>query len=1133
MASLSGLLNSIVLLLALGVAYDALSVRSIENRTIRQVVTGLLLGFIGIVLMLTSWEFKPGVFFDTRWILISLSALFFGRNSTFIAVCMMVSLRLFQGGEGIFVGSWVIVSSAAIGFVFKYLSDKYSIALDWKSLYVFALIVEINVLLSMLMLPQELSMPVISSLAPVLLTIFPIASALLGILLIHQKARWSSGRQLLESRRLLARERGILKGLIDSIPDLIFYKTADGKYLGCNKAFEKFIGLTEKQIINRSDYELFDAKDADKFVASDKVILSDNQTEIDEAWAKYPDGSKALLNTLKTPFYAEDGQVLGILGICRDFTKRYSDDAKLRQSELTYRSIIRTAIDGFWIVSLDGVIEDVNQAYADMSGYSQEELCGMRVSSLDAIYDEAGIQRLIAYLLAGNEKVHVSKHRRKDGSVFDIEVNITYWKSESGGKFFAFLRDVTERKHSQEQLLQSETRFRRVFESIPKIAVQGYNKDREVIFWNKANESIYGYTEKEALGKKLEDLIIPDSARDVVVSEVNEWLRGGEATPASELVLKDSKNNPVTVFSTHVMINGINDEREMYCIDIDLRAQKAAEDRATTLSQAIEQSPMSVIITNPHGFIEYVNGTFERTSGYASHEIVNQPISILRSNRTPDIIYRQMSQSLSDGKPWQGEFESVRRNGEVYWEQVHMAPVTGLNKEITHYLAVTHDITQQKKQEQKILHQAHFDSLTGLPNRFLALDRLSQMLAEAKRAGHNAAVLFLDFDDFKKVNDTLGHQLGDDLLVEAAKRLKSVVRDSDVVGRLGGDEFIVLVKQENEATSAAVVAEKLLAQFRKPFDLGGRELVSTVSIGIAIYPEDGQTPAELLRQADSAMYHSKDGGRDTFHFFKEQMNIDVARRVLVEEQLRLALLHNELYLNYQPLFELSSQRVIGAEALVRWKNPELGFIGPDEFIPVAEQTGLIVDIGLFVLRTAVKQVAHWRLKYHEDFCIAINVSPMQFRDSVLKEEVAKLLEQYQLPPNSIELEITEGVLVSGFADVETSLNEFHKQGLSIAMDDFGTGYSSLSYLRKYPFDTLKVDKSFVQDITVDRADLELVSAAISMGHGLQLNVVAEGIETQEQLDILVDLNCDVGQGYFFGKPTLASEFETLYFIENK
>jgi len=1129
MASLSGLLNSIMLLLALGVIYDALYVRKIADSQLRQLVTGLLIGTIGIVLMLTPWEFKPGVFFDTRWVLISVSAVFFGRNVILVAVAMMVSLRLFQGGAGIYVGSWVIVSSAAIGILFRFLHDQYSLALTWKSLYVFALVIELNVLLSMLMLPAGLALPVVEALAPMLLTLFPIGSVLLGMLLLRQEARWQHGHELAESQRLLAQERGILKGLIDSIPELIFYKSANGKYLGCNKSFEKFVGMTEREIVGHTAQDLFEPDIASALEEHDQDILSNHETINDERWRCYPDGEKVLLNTIKAPFYIDDDKVYGIVGISHDCTQRDAEHAKLRESELTYRSIIRTAIDGFWIVSLDGVIEEANQAYYDMSGYSKEELCGMRVSEVDALYGEVEMEQLTAFLIAGNEQIHISKHRRKDGSTYDVEVNITYWPSDSGGKFFAFIRDITERKQAQDQLLQSEARFRRVFESIPKIAVQGYDKNREVIFWNNASESIYGYSQQEALGKKLEDLIIPDSVRDVVVSEVNEWLRGGDATPASELTLHDAKGNPVTVFSTHVMINGINDEREMYCVDIDLRAQKAAELRATTLSQAIEQSPMSVIITNPSGVIEYVNGTFERTSGYVSHEVVNQPVSMLRSDKTPDAVYKQLTQALRSGRPWQGEFESLRRNGESYWEQVHLAPVTGLNKQVTHYLAVTNDITQQKQQEQKILQQAHFDSLTGLPNRFLALDRLSQMLADAKRNRHKAAVLFLDFDDFKKVNDTLGHQIGDELLIEAARRLESVVRDNDVVGRLGGDEFIVLVKQENEAGTAAIVAEKLLEQFRKPFNLDGRDLVSTVSIGIAVYPQDGQTPAELLRQADSAMYHSKGEGRNTFHFYTEKMNVDVAHRVLIEEQLRLALSRNELYIHYQPLINLATRQVVGAEALIRWDNDQLGSVGPDEFIPIAEQTGLIGDIGLFVLYQAMKQVAHWRLSFNQEFRIAINVSPVQFRDRTLQDEVYSQLKFYHLPPSAIELEITEGVLVSGYANVESSLNEFSERGISIAMDDFGTGYSSLSYLRNYPFNTLKVDKSFVEDISFDGSDIELVSAAVCMGHGLHLKVVAEGIENQQQLDVLTRLNCDIGQGYFFGRPVTADEFEQRHF----
>jgi len=1129
MTIFSGLLSSVILLLALGVVYDTLNIRRIKNALLGPLVSGLFIGASGIALMLMPYQFSEQLSFDAHWVLISLSALFFGRHATIVAMVMMLSFRFFQGGVGVTSGCWVIISSTILGFSFKFMRDKYALVMSWKSLYVFSIVVELNVLLAMLMLPEGLALPVIEVIAPPLLTVLPIASVLFAIFLKRQDARYALAIELKESRRLLSQESGILKGLIDNIPELVFYKSADGRYLGCNNAFCEFLAVSEQEIINHTDFDLFPTDAAQLFISDDKNVLRQQAASSSEEWVPLANGKLALLSTTKAPFYTEGGAEHGVVGICHDSTSSYLEHEKLRESELTYRSIISTTIDGFLIVSLEGVIEDANQAYVDMSGYTKEELCGMLVSDLDSIYGESDLKGLITYLIANNKKVHFSQHRRKDGSDFNVEVHITYWQSESSGKFFSFIRDVTERDQTQVQLLQSETRFRRVFESIPKIAVQGYNQQREVFFWNKASEALYGYSQKQALGKKLEDLIIPERAKKSVVTEVNDWLQGGETTSAAELTLRDANGAPITVFSTHVMINGINDQREMYCIDIDLRAQKAAEVRATTLSQAIEQSPMSVVIISPFGIIEYVNGTYERTTGYPSDQVVGRHIRELSSSLTPADIYAEMSYALNRGKPWQGEFESTRRNGETYWEQLQLAPVKDTDERISHFLAISHDITQQKQQEEKIIQQAHFDSLTGLPNRFLSLDRLSVMLADAKRCGSKAAILFLDFDDFKKVNDTLGHQVGDELLIEAAQRLSSVVRDNDVVGRLGGDEFIVLVRQESEASTAVIVAEKLLEQFRKPFILSGREFVSTVSIGIAIYPEDGQTPAELLRQADSAMYHSKDGGRNTYHFYTAKMNADIARRVLIEEQLRLALGRGELNIHYQPFIELSTQSIVGAEALIRWENPQLGCVGPDEFIPIAEQTGLIVDIGLFVLKKSIEQVVKWRQHFHQEFSVAINVSPIQFRDSVLKDEVFRLLAHHQLPASAIELEVTEGVLVSGYANVETCLNEFNQRGIRIAMDDFGTGYSSLSYLRQYPFDTLKVDKSFVQDINTDNSDRELVSAAICMGHGLNMKVVAEGIETQQQLDLLNGLGCDIGQGYYLGRPVDAAEFEQLHF----
>ncbi len=443
------------------------------------------------------------------------------------------------------------------------------------------------------------------------------------------------------------------------------------------------------------------------------------------------------------------------------------------------------------------------------------------------------------------------------------------------------------------------------------------------------------------------------------------------------------------------------------------------------------------------------------------------------------------------------------------------------------------DISEKKRQEARILKQAHFDGLTGLPNRFLAMDRLSQLLKEASRDKSKVAILFLDLDGFKRVNDTLGHETGDRLLVQAAGRLKTAVRDGDSVCRLGGDEFVVLLRNLAELADARKVAHNLISQFRYPFNLDERELVVTTSIGIAIYPSDGATPTELLRNADTAMYHSKEQGRNTFNFFTNEMNLNVSRMLEVEEQLHGAQERHEFSVVYQPVVELQSNRVVAAEALLRWNNPVLGTVSPDEFIPIAEQTGVIIDIGRYVLQQAVENALRWREMLDHEFKIAINLSPRQFRDTTLVDDIKDLLECNGLKANALVLEVTEGVLMSGQQDIEHALSRLHNIGISLAMDDFGTGYSSLNYLRKYPFDMLKVDRSFVNDLTVDPADCELVSASILMAHGLGLEVVAEGVETEDQLQQLRDMQCEYAQGYLFSRPINVDAFTDLLQYHSK
>jgi diguanylate cyclase (GGDEF)-like protein len=432
-----------------------------------------------------------------------------------------------------------------------------------------------------------------------------------------------------------------------------------------------------------------------------------------------------------------------------------------------------------------------------------------------------------------------------------------------------------------------------------------------------------------------------------------------------------------------------------------------------------------------------------------------------------------------------------------------------------------------KQQEEKILHQAHFDALTQLPNRFLVLDRLLQSIKEAHRYEKKVAILFLDLDDFKKVNDSLGHEVGDKLLIEAAHRLLNVVRSQDTVGRHGGDEFIIILGDMDDENEAIPIADNILNSFREAFVFDRRKFVLTSSIGISIYPNDGLEPAELLRKADTAMYKSKEEGKNMFSFITEEMNKGVARRIILEEQLRGALERNEFSVHFQPLIDLTSQQIVSAEALLRWDNNILGKVGPDEFIPITEQLGLIILIGRYVLSTSLKFAKQQRDNHVHDFSISVNVSPVQFRDPEFASFIQCSLADLKLPGSALSLEITEGVLLSGHSHVTETIASLYNLGIRISMDDFGTGYSSFNYLRNYPFSTLKIDRSFIMNIDINPSDYKIVGSIISMAKGLGLRVVAEGVETANQLECLVRLKCDLIQGYYYSPPLTESNFSSF------
>lgn len=557
---------------------------------------------------------------------------------------------------------------------------------------------------------------------------------------------------------------------------------------------------------------------------------------------------------------------------------------------------------------------------------------------------------------------------------------------------------------------------------------------------------------------------------------------------------------------------------------------KIERDRSqiTKLSLAVAQSPVSVIITDTEGRIEYVNDAFERITGFSRSEALGQNPRIFRSGKTPNATYEELWQTITSGQSWEGELMNQRKDKGLYWVQAGISPVTNDDGEVTHFLAIEEDISLRKAQEHQIKFQANYDSLTELPNRFLAMDRMSQAINTSIRNDQTVVVMFIDLDNFKQINDSLGHDTGDHLITLAASRIRETVRQTDTVARYGGDEFLVILSDLESPDDASRVAEKILSMLANPYHIGDRELSLTASIGMSLFPDDGQDPYELLRHADSAMFGAKDEGGNRYEYHSATANDAAIERMEIEQKLRRALENNELSLNYQPLVEMDTGKIIATEALLRWDNPELGRTPPDQFIPLAEATGLILPIGDWVIKNSLKQLKQWRDAGLTDIKLSINISPRQFNNPGLTHTIRETLEQLELPGELLELEVTENLLVRNQADIQNTLNKLQQMGIRVALDDFGTGYSSLSYLKNFAFNTLKIDRCFIKDILEQPQDQALVKATLTMAKGLGLSTVGEGVETEEQLDFLRQHGLDVVQGYFYSPPLPPQEFEQFY-----
>lgn len=693
--------------------------------------------------------------------------------------------------------------------------------------------------------------------------------------------------------------------------------------------------------------------------------------------------------------------------------------------------------------------------------------------------------------------------------------------------FLGYLINFIERKYDiEEQLTSSTAQLRGLFDASPNLM---WLKDVNGVYLmcNHQFEIFFGAPESEIKGKTDYDYVdetLANLFRKMDKKVINsgfqstneEWVNF--ANDGKHVLLETTKTPIHSKDGQIIGVLGVGH-------DITERSQNEAKLRQSAI--VFESSTEGVVITDKESNILDVNQSFSEITGYLKEEVIGKNPRILSSGKHDDSFYKQMWTALQDTGRWRGEIWNKRKDNTIYPEWLTISEVKDKKGNVIHYVSVFSDITSIKESQEKLDHLAFHDALTGLPNRVSFNSKLEAALKHANRRNSKLAILFIDLDNFKNINDSFGHHAGDNLLKYIATGLKSITRKEDTIARIGGDEFILLFEDIDNTDHIIGAIEKIMTIISSNFEIEGHNIQVSASVGISLFPMDGDNSDLLVRNADAAMYRAKEEGRNTFQFYTRDLTKKVFERVIMENELRHAITNNEFLLFYQPQINLSSERIAGLEALVRWNHPKLGIVPPNKFIALAEESGLINQIGEWVINEACRQGKEWMDKGLEFSRIAVNISSVQINKNELVEIVSSALFESGLPPSLLELEVTEGAIMKKTDSAIAQMDQLRKMGVMLSVDDFGTGYSSLSYLKKLPISKLKIDMSFVQNIPDNKDDNAIVNAIISMGRSLGLTVIAEGIEKETQEAYLKNCGCHEGQGYLYSKPICAEEIERI------
>jgi len=703
-------------------------------------------------------------------------------------------------------------------------------------------------------------------------------------------------------------------------------------------------------------------------------------------------------------------------------------------------------------------------------------------------------------------------------------MEIASWAEPVLGIFAQRMASHIEHRNAEEKIKASEKELRNIFRDMQDTY---YRTDSEgaIIRLSGSVKKILGYEVVELLGTKISDLYSEPDRRLELVEQLE---KGNGAVQNFDAALKH-KDGSIVWVSTNA--HYYRDEKDNILgiegMIRDISQDREAELQMQKMSSALEQSADMMMITDVNGVVEYINPAFEHITGYSRDELIGHLPGKLKSGKQSVDFYRKLWETILNGEVFRDVFVNRKKDGKLYYEDKAITPIKNTQGQITHFVATGHDITRRMENEERLSFMAHHDALTELPNRTLFMDRLKQSLAHARRYSKRAAVLFIDLDRFKRINDTLGHDIGDQLLTQLAVRLGGSIRQDDTVARLGGDEFAVLLNDIETEQDVSQLAKMLLLDLEKPFDVGGRELFMTASIGISLFPNDGEDSGTLLKNADIAMYKAKDLGKNNYKFYSADMSARAFQRLTMETSLRRALEREEFRLFYQPQINIETGEITGVEALIRWQHPDLGLVPPNDFIPLLEETGLITQVGYWVISAACRQMQAWHEAGFPGLMMSVNISGRQFHATEFIEKIETLVSESRVSPGMMEMEITESILMENQRSTIAALEALGKIGFRIAIDDFGTGYSSLSYLRRFKIDTLKVDQSFIRDVIENPDDAAIASAIIAMAQSLKLKVVAEGVETEQQLAFLKEHDCRYVQGYLFSRPLPVDELTQL------